>query len=142
MEARSGLFYSICQPQMAFCLMASGSSALPLSRFMSCETGRINTLSIPDRIGRSETCQHLHTSSQPSWVGFREGVGGDTHSPLSAGNTKGHWDILDATIWHLMCCNGSISLIKRLSSFRAGYPSMTPSGEKEPVSSGGGGEGD
>ena len=50
-------------------------------------------------------------------------------------------EILDA-IWHLTCCNGSISLIKRLSSFRAGYSSMTPSGEIEPVSSGGWGEGD
>lgn len=106
---------------------------------MSCETSRINTLSIPDRIGRSETC--IPPPNPPGW-GSERGVGGDTHSPLSAGNTKGHWDILDATIWHLMCCNGSISLIKSLSSFRAGYPSMTPSGEKEPVSSGGGGEGD
>lgn len=54
--------------------------------------GQIHTLSIPDRIRRSEICQHLYTtlmehtifvSSQPSWVGFGEGEQEVTPTALS-----------------------------------------------------------
>lgn len=78
-----------------------------------------------------------HLCVFPALLGgvWRGWAGGDTHSPLPAGNTEGHQEITDDVIWHLTCSNGSISQSKGLNSFRAGYPSTTPSGEKEPVSS-------
>lgn len=88
-----------------------------------------------------------HLCVFPALLGgvWRGRAGGDTHSPLPAGNTEGHQEIPDDVIWHLTCSNGSISQSKGLNSkkkkkkglnsFRAEYLSMTPSGEKEPVSS-------
>ena len=62
--------------------------------------GQINTLSIPDRIRRSETRQHSHTSlmpctisvsPQPSGVGFREGSRRWHPRPSPSWQYKGSW---------------------------------------------------
>ena len=79
-----------------------------------------------------------HLCVFPALLGgvWRGRAGGDTHSPLPAGDTEGHQEIPDDVIWHLTCSNGSISQSKGLNSFRAGYPSTTPSGERASLFSG------
>lgn len=82
--------------------------------------GQINTLSIPDRIRglhlhTTLKCHTISVSSQPFRVGFGEGKWEVTpHTPLPAGNTKGHHVIPDDVIWHLTS-NDSVSQSKELN---------------------------